>query len=71
MPLETNYVLKPCEWMACAFHIDHSEITVTCIFSRVEETTSVRQRYGMRFMECDTTYLIAIVEQFVKAQPGR
>ncbi len=68
MLLETDHVLKPGERMTCAFNIEHSEITVTCMVARVEETTSGRHRYGVRFMNCDTKALI-LIEHFVKAQP--
>jgi len=34
---------------------------------RVEETTSERHRYRVRFLDCDTKSLI-IIEHFIKAQ---
>jgi CheY-like chemotaxis protein len=69
MLLETDPVLEPGDRMTCAFNIGHSEITVSCMVKRVEETMLVRHRYGVRFMDCDTKSLV-IIEHFVKTQPG-
>lgn len=68
MLLETDHVLKLGERMTCAFNIGHSEITMSCMVKRVEETMSVRHRYGVKFMDCDTKSLV-IIEHFVKTQP--
>lgn len=68
MLLETDHVLKRGERMTCVFTIGHSKITVICMVERVEETTSGKNRYGVRFMDCDTKSLI-IIEHFVKSQP--
>ncbi len=66
MLLETERVLKPGDRLTCAFNIAHSEITLTCSVERVETTASKRNRYGVRFMNCDTKTLI-IIENFVRA----
>jgi CheY-like chemotaxis protein len=69
MQLETDRVLKVGDQLKCAFNIVHSEVSVTCMVTRVESTVSGRHRYGVRFMDCDTKALV-IIEQFVKA-PSR
>jgi len=66
MLLETERVLKPGDRLTCAFNIAHSEVTLTCSVERVETTASKRNRYGVRFMNCDTKTLI-IIENFVRA----
>ncbi len=66
MLLETDHALKPGDQLTCAFHIGHSEVTLLCRVERVESTTSKRNLYGVRFMNCDTRSLI-IIENFVKA----
>ena len=68
MLLETDHVLTLGERMTCVFNIGHSEITVSCMVKRIEEAMSVRHRYGVKFMDCDTKSLI-IIEHFVKTQP--
>jgi hypothetical protein len=68
MLLETDHVLRLGERMTCAFNIGHSEITVSCMVKRIEEAMSVRHRYGVKFMDCDTKSLV-IIEHFVKTQP--
>ncbi len=70
MLLETEHALKPGDRLTCSFNIGHSEITVTGTVVRVEETTSARHRYGVRFIACDKKSLV-IIEHFVKAQPRR
>ncbi len=69
MLLETDRVLKPGDQLTCAFHIAHSEVTLLCRVERAEATASKRNRYGVRFMNCDTRSLI-IIENFVKAPKG-
>lgn len=69
MLLETERVLKPGDRLTCSFNIAHSEVTLTCIVERVETTATKRNRYGVRFMDCDTKSLI-IIENFVKAPKG-
>jgi CheY-like chemotaxis protein len=66
MLLETERVLKPGDRLTCAFNISHSEVTLICSVERVETTASKRNRYGVRFMNCDTKTLI-IIENFVRA----
>ena len=66
MLLETERVLKPGDRLTCAFNVAHSEVTLTCSVERVETTASKRNRYGVRFMNCDTKTLI-IIENFVRA----
>ncbi len=66
MLLETDRVLKLGDQLTCAFNIAHSEIALTCSVERIETTASKRNRYGVRFMNCDTKALI-IIENFVKA----
>jgi DNA-binding response OmpR family regulator len=70
MLLETDHVLKLDERMICTFNIGHSEITVSCMVKRVEETVSARNRYGVKFIDCDTKSLV-IIEHFVKTQPSK
>jgi CheY-like chemotaxis protein len=69
MLFETDRVLKRGDQLTCAFNIAHSEITLACRVERVEPTPSKRNRYGVRFMNCDTRSLI-IIENFVKAPKG-
>jgi CheY-like chemotaxis protein len=66
MLLETDRVLNTGDRLMCAFNIAHNEVTLTCMVERVEATESKRNRYGVRFMDCDTKSLI-IIENFVKA----
>ncbi|MGC1453793.1 MAG: PilZ domain-containing protein [Nitrospirota bacterium] len=66
MLLETERVLKPGDRLTCAFNIAHSEVTLACSVERIETTASRRNRYGVRFMNCDTKTLI-IIENFVRA----
>jgi hypothetical protein len=66
MLLETDRVLTVGDRLTCAFNIAHSEITLTCLVERVETTLSKRNRYGVRFMKCDTKAL-TIIENFVRA----
>ena len=68
MLMETDRALKMGERMTCAFNIGHSEITVSCMVRRIEETMSVKHRYGVKFMDCDTKSLV-IIEHFIKTQP--
>jgi DNA-binding response OmpR family regulator len=70
MLLETDHVLKLDERMICTFNIGHSEIKVSCMVKRVEETMSARHRYGVKFIDCDTKSLV-IIEHFVKTQPSK
>jgi DNA-binding response OmpR family regulator len=70
MLLETDHVLKLDERMICTFNIGHSEITVSCMVKRVEETMSARHRYGVKFIDCDTKSLV-IIDHFVKTQPSK
>ena len=70
MLLETDHVLKLDERMICTFNIGHSEITVSCMVKRVEETMSARHRYGVKFIDCDTKALV-IIDHFVKTQPSK
>ncbi len=69
MLLETDRELKIGDRLACAFNIGPSEVALTCIVARVETTRTKRNRYGVRFINCDTKSLI-IIEQFVKAPKG-
>jgi CheY-like chemotaxis protein len=69
MLLETERALQPGDQLTCAFHIAHSEVTLLCRVERAETTASKRNRYGVRFMNCDTRSLI-IIENFVKAPKG-
>jgi CheY-like chemotaxis protein len=69
MLLETDRVLSPGDRLICAFNIAHSEVTLTCVVERAETTVSKRNRYGVRFLDCDTKSLI-IMENFVKAPQG-
>jgi CheY-like chemotaxis protein len=66
MLMETDRVLTPGDRLTCAFNIAHSEVILTCVVERVETTASKRNRYGVRFLNCDTRSLI-IIENFVKA----
>ena len=66
MLLETDRVLTPGNRLTCAFNIAHSEVILTCVVERVETTASKRNRYGVRFLNCDTRSLI-IIENFVNA----
>jgi CheY-like chemotaxis protein len=66
MLLETDRVLTPGNRLTCSFHIAHSEVILTCVVERVETTASKRNRYGVRFLDCDTRSLI-IIENFVNA----
>jgi len=66
MLLETDRALALGERLTCAFNIAHSEVTLICMVERVETTASKRNRYGVRFLNCDTRSLI-ILENFVKA----
>jgi response regulator RpfG family c-di-GMP phosphodiesterase len=66
MLLETDRVLNPGDRLTCSFNIAHNEIALTSVVERVETTVSKRNRYGVRFMDCDTKSLI-IIENFVKA----
>jgi CheY-like chemotaxis protein len=69
MLMETDRVLTPGDRMTCAFTIAHSEVILTCLVERVETTASKRNRYGVRFLNCDTRALI-IIDNFVKAPQG-
>ncbi|MCK9420073.1 MAG: PilZ domain-containing protein [Nitrospirae bacterium] len=66
MLLETDRMLQKGDRLTCSFNIAHSEISLTCMVERVETTASKRNRYGVRFLNCDTKALI-IIENFVKA----
>lgn len=68
MLLETGHVLKLGERITCVFNIGHSEIMVSCMVKHIEDTMSVRHRYGVKFMDCDTKSFI-IIEHVVKTQP--
>jgi CheY-like chemotaxis protein len=69
MLLETDRELKQGDRLTCAFNIAHSEVTLTCMVERVITTLSKRNRYGVRFLNCDTRALI-IIENFIKAPRG-
>jgi CheY-like chemotaxis protein len=69
MLLETDRVLELGDRLTCAFNIAHSEVTLICLVTRVETTESKRNRYGVKFLNCDTKSLI-IIENFVEAPKG-
>lgn len=70
MLLETEFALRKGDELTCAFHIGHSEVSVSGTIQRVEVTEAGRFRCGMKFMNCSTKTLV-IIEHFVKTRPRR
>jgi len=64
MQIESDRVLNVGDRLKCSFHIGHSEVHVNCVVERVRPGES-SHRYGVRFVNCDTKFLI-IIEQYVK-----
>jgi hypothetical protein len=70
MLIETDRTFKEGDRLTCAFNIAHSEIVVDCMVMRMDSTSSGRNRYGIKFINCNTKSLV-IIDHFVKSQVKR
>jgi CheY-like chemotaxis protein len=67
MLLEAEQKIGEGERLACSLNISNLPLAVECKVVRVEEASSGRFRYGVKFLNLDTKSLI-IIEQFVKGK---
>lgn len=70
MLLETDHLLEKGDRLSCTFNIAHCEIVADCTVTRVVTAASGKQQYGVKFLQCDTKFLVTI-EHFIKSQRNR